>query len=200
MLLQHEVQLLGSDGVQANGRLVQQQQLRLTEQGLSQPKSLAHALGIGAHPLPGKIGEPHPLQQLRHLPARCAFQTGEISQHLPAAELFVEADILRQISQSPAPLPSMRAARCLAEYPHLPGTGRIESEDELHGGALAGAVVTEQPQHLAGMQIEVQAIQRLEAAPLLAGRAHRYRYFVHCRTSLISGWLSRTPGGRRTGN
>src|SRR3546814_20759359 len=64
-------------GVEAIGRLVQEQPARIAEQGLGKAEPLAHALGIVAHPPRGSVGKPYAFQHQRALALGHALERGE---------------------------------------------------------------------------------------------------------------------------
>lgn len=65
-----QVEVMGGDRVEADGGLVEQQQLRFAEQRLGQAETLAHALGIGLHPTVGSMGQADLFEQFVHLAER----------------------------------------------------------------------------------------------------------------------------------
>ncbi len=192
------VELDGGQRVEAHRRFVEQQQARFAEQRLGQAEALAHALRVGFQAPPGCMAEADLFQQARGFGRRHALEAGEVAQGFRAAELRVEGHVLRQVAELAARL---QAPRIVAEDPHAAFAGGQQAEDQLDGGGLAGAVVAEQAEHLAGLQAQVEPAQGGEGA-VAQGRAvdldqaHGLGSAAGIR---ISGWLSRTPGERTTG-
>lgn len=192
------VELDGGQRVEAHRRFVEQQQARFAEQRLGQAEALAHALRVGFQAPPGGMAEADLFQQARGFGRRHALEAGEVAQGFRAAELRVEGHVLRQVAELAARL---QAPRIVAEDPHAAFAGGQQAEDQLDGGGLAGAVVAEQAEHLAGLQAQVEPAQGGEGA-VAQGRAvdldqaHGLGPAAGIR---ISGWLSRTPGERTTG-
>ena len=58
------VKIGARSGIQAGGRLVQQKDFRLAEQGLCQREALPHPFGIGADALARRFQYAHPREQV----------------------------------------------------------------------------------------------------------------------------------------
>lgn len=95
-------------------------------------------------------------QQARGFGRRHALEAGEVAQGFRAAELRVEGHVLRQVAELAARL---QASCIVAEDPHAAFAGGQQAEDQLDGGGLAGAVVAEQAEHLAGLQAQADATE-----------------------------------------
>ena len=90
--------------VEAGGRLVDDDELRIGEQRLGDAEALLHAAGVGAEGLLAHVPEIGLLQQgIDHLVALGlvgdAFQDGEVVQHVEGGHLRIDAELLRQIAE-----------------------------------------------------------------------------------------------------
>src|SRR3990167_6615638 len=208
--IDQQIQILGGDWVEADRRLVEQQQTWLAEYRLGQAETLTHALGIGFDPAIDGVTKADLLEQLVDLTQRRAFQASEVTQRLTTAELRIERHILRQIAQLTADIAGPRVA---PEHLDSPLAGLQQAKDQLHGRGLAGAVVAEQAQHLPFTQIQVQIMQHGHIAVTMADALNLYSshelssgvMFTRVPVSsasvgrFINGWLSCTPGDLITG-
>ena len=103
-LRQEIVEAVALFRVEAGGRLVDDDQLRVTQQGLGDPEALAHAAGIGGHGLLGVLGQVGLLQQgfddlFAFLRIGQPLEDGEMVEHGPGRHPRIDAEILRQIAQ-----------------------------------------------------------------------------------------------------
>src|SRR5574341_933397 len=90
-LAQDREHLVGGGLVQARERLVQQQDLRVREQGARDRQPLRHAAAEGTHSVVRSSREAHPLQQLVHpLARRVAVQARKEPEVLPGRERVVQ--------------------------------------------------------------------------------------------------------------
>ena len=89
-------------------------------------------------------------------------------------ELLVDdgdADLLRQLGRE--------VAVALAEDLHGAAVARIDAAQDLHQRGFARAVLAQQRHHLAGAQLELHVVQRLDAGEALADALHGDDDFVH---------------------
>ena len=143
--------------------------MRIAEQCLGQPQALAHALGIGLDPPVDGMGQPDLFQQIIGLLAGGALDAGKVMQGLATGQLRIEHHVFRQIAELAT---YFRRVRRAAQHLHLTFGRSEQAEDEFHGGGLAGAIVAEQPQHLARLQLQIQLAQRGHLAVTLADAAN----------------------------
>ncbi|MNY32674.1 hypothetical protein D3C86_1669030 [compost metagenome] len=160
---------MGGNRIEADGRLVEQQQARLAEQGLRQSQALAHALGVGLDPSMRGARQADFLQQHVHLGGRCAFESCEMTQGLQAAHLRVKGHVLRQIAQQ---APNVWITGQSAEHPDLPFASLEQAEHQFHAGGLAGTVVPEQAQHFTFGEAQAQLMQHGSVPIALADAFH----------------------------
>ncbi len=84
-------------------------------------------------------------------------------EQLQAGQLAREERRIRRVAHAAADLEQLRV---LAEEARLAGVRVEERQGELHGGGLAGAVRAEQPDHLAGADLEGEAVHGDDLAAL----------------------------------
>src|SRR5437867_7173172 len=158
-----------ADGVEGRGRLIEDDERRLAEQGDAQPESLLHALGEAPDEVAGPIGEPHDPERLVGCLAASraghAHQLAVQCQHLARLEPGLVPEQLRQVADlASRPKVTQRSAEDLATAAGRPG----EAEQELDGRGLAGAVRAEEAEDLASPDGHRQSGHRLDlAVPLL---------------------------------
>ena len=132
--------------VHARQRLVENEQLRIVDDGLRQLDPLAHALAVGANLLVGRVHQVHGRQRT---PGRivCLFigeavQPDERTHPLETGHPLVEGVLLR--TETDGEVEVRVAPDRLAEHLH-DALARLElAGDELHERRLAGAVRAEQ--------------------------------------------------------
>src|SRR5699024_661962 len=175
----------------------------LADQRLSQAKPLTHTLGVSFYPTVHGVGQTHPLQQGRYHTGANTLETGKVIQHLETAELLIELDIVGQVAQPQAHIVRLGTAGDVSEHLDLTAVWPNQTEDELHGGGFAGPVMAHQAQHFTFRQGQTHLVKNSQLAETLADRMHLNHGLGHCTSSAIrsgraiSGWLSRTPGGRK---
>ena len=153
-------------GIEAVGRLVEDQHARVAEQRLGDPEPLAHAERVGAHALlGGRLREPDVLHQLVDAPALDAEHLRGQRQRLAAAA----AGVLGGGVQQHADLAAGVGQAAVAGVQHRRGAGvRVrEPADHPQRGRLAGAVGAEEAGHGAGLAVERDVIDRQLAAVAL---------------------------------
>src|SRR5215207_2496318 len=89
-------------------------------------------------------------------------------EQLGAGQPIMETEALRQVAHPPA---SFRVAGRSAEEPRLTAGRPHEAEQDLDGGGLARPVRAEEAEDLAGLDRQVQPVERGLAAVLLAESA-----------------------------
>ena len=90
-------------GVEADGRLVDDHELRIAEQRLGDADALPHAARVAAEAPVGGAVEVDELEQLAHaaveLDAREALQPPEVEEELARGQPVVDAEVLRQVAE-----------------------------------------------------------------------------------------------------
>ena len=150
------------------------QDLRLVDQRAGDGQAALQAAGQRVDLVVRAVRELHELQQgggpLPDEAPRQAEIPAVDEQVLPHGQLDVEGVLLRHHAQ---PGPDRRAFldRIAAEDGQLPAGGRRDAADHPHRGGLARAVRPEEPERLPAVQVEVDAVDRSEAAELLGQAA-----------------------------
>jgi hypothetical protein len=169
-LVDQLVDLAGGDRVQAGGRLVQEQQLRVAEQRPGQGDPLAEPFGQGAAGIVGPVGQVDGPQRaadaivwVGHLVEAC--ETLEVLGH---AQAQVQARRLGHDRNAPADLCAVAGGeresgdRCRAR-------GRCnERAERPHHGGLAGAVRPKEPEDLAVAELKRDVLERDPVTEVLA--------------------------------
>ena len=169
---QHDVAHVdAAERIQRAGRLVEDHELGPGHQGDRQPEALLHALREAADPIAGALGQAHERQAVAlllrgHVDPRQADVEG---QHLGRAQPRLVPEELRQVADAGA---RGRVGRGPPEEHHLARVGADQAEEHLDHRGLAGAVRTEQPDHLAAAHLQGHVLDRLPpAVPLAQARA-----------------------------
>ncbi len=144
----------GVDGVESREGLVDDYEVGLVQQSGDDLGLLLHALAELLHLLAPVLIEVHAFEPgdqpaLRFTVAE-ALERGEEDQHLLERDVLVEAAVLGQITD--AVLGDLGGIR--AQYLHASGIGLEDVEHHADGGGLAGAVGTEEAEHLARLNLE----------------------------------------------
>ena len=186
--------------VQSGGRLVQQQQVHLGGERRDQCHLLSIALGVGAGLLGGV--EVEALAQLVALaPVQSAAQARQQVDRLTAGESGPQLHIAGNIGQ-PTVQGHRVAPRVPAQQAHGAAVGAQHPQQHAHGGGLPGPVRSQEAMHLAGGDLEVEAVQGAGAAEGLDQSLRGdHGCGAHERVSAPRrGWVGRSPdrpGGRR---
>ena len=136
--------------VQPGRRLVQDQQVRLAEQGLGDAQALPHPAGQGPYPRAGAAFQPDGGQHPGHLlgaaaPVGDLLQDRHVVQEPGDREVPVIAQLLRQVAEPPADLhPLRRIPRVQAEHRHPPRVRLVDGGQDRQQRRLARAVRAEQ--------------------------------------------------------
>ena len=157
--------------VEARGRLVEEQDLRLVDQRAGDRQPALHAAGQRLDEAVGTVGEVRELEQL----------VGPLADHgAREPEVAPVDERLSRTVSSPSsesccgttPSRARIAGAVLAAGPcRAPAAcrrTRRHAADHPHGGGLAGAVGAEEPERLAAAHLDVDAVDRDEVAELLA--------------------------------
>ena len=169
-LAQHRPELHPLFGVEPGGGLVQQQQLRVVDDGLGDPHPAQHPTREGAQLGLGPFPELDPLHGGSHCSGYPSgghlLQEREVLDELHDRKPRVIAQVLRQVAQSAADLPTLAVVRRVAAQQLQASRGRLQ-----HGGhhpqqrSLASPVRAEEPEH-PGTDLQVDSGHRLGTAEL----------------------------------
>ena len=186
--------------VEAFGRLVQHRQVRVVLEGLDHAQLLAHAARVVAHlALQDGGGHLQPLAQRLAAHRRPSLQVVEVVKRIFAAERVVERDAAGQVPHPP-PNGDRVGHDVHAEHGGA-ALGRVQvAQQGADGGRLAGAVRPQEAEDLAGLDLQVQADQGLDAAVVLAqplgvdrGLRHLGSLAFHVLRNLLRGLLAGRP-------
>ena len=186
---------LGRLGVEAGGRLVEQQQVGLVEHGAGEREAGPHAGGVAADPLVERVARcrsaPRPRRCGRRGPRRVDLeQLAGVAQVVVPAEPVVERGAGRHHAAAPADVGAVGAAsaRSRRRGPS-PASGAQRAGHEADDGRLAGAVGAEQHgDRCRRGTSSVEAVDRddlPERPPHAAGRDCRARTRVACHAGGI---------------
>jgi hypothetical protein len=166
-VLDHLPDLPSADRVHPVGRLVQEDQLRIVEDGLCDSGPLLHALGVGPDLVVHPAGQADLLEQFRDLPPavvlRQTVQSAVVVHQAVGRMVLREPVVLGQVAD---PLADVGGAGRLPEQVGVPLPALDDAEEDLDESGLAGAVLAEQAEHLAGLDLQRHAPQCLD--PLVA--------------------------------
>src|SRR6185437_8310924 len=148
--------------VQAGGRLVEEQHLRLGDQAHGQVEAPPHTAGVGGHGLAGRVDQVELLEQGgRPAPAFApveVVQVGHQAQVLLAGEQQVDGGELAGDADRGAHGAGL-AVDVVPGDPGLAAVGVDERGEDLHGGGFAGPVRAEQGEDRSGRDVHVDAVQ-----------------------------------------
>ncbi len=153
--------------VQAAGRLVEQQQLRLGDEGARELDPLQRPERQPGRRPSGHVGDPDVVQDLARATAngaaakrtRSGVRADEhVVEHGHRAE---QLDVLER-ARDPAPHDAVRrrTQKALAGEAHAAGVGLVEPGDHVEEGGLAGAVRADQPDDLPRVDVERDVVDR----------------------------------------
>ena len=188
----HAPQLAPRDRVDADARLVEQQEPRRAQHGAGEPQLLLHAARERAGPAVGETGEIGERQQLLEgllaLPAHDAAQVGVEREVLQHRQVLVEAEALRHVADLLAQRARLRD-RIEAAHAERPFRGREQAREQAQQRGLAGTVGSDQPRDPASPYGRRDAVKR--GRPL--GAAKRFLR----PSQMTSGSLIPEPRGKR---
>ena len=158
-------------GVQAHGGLIQDDDLRLPQQGLGNAHPLAVALGEGADELVPHRRQPRPLHGVLHLAAELRppealgrpYEPQVLLRRLPQ----VKGRLLREIAQQALGLPGFLQDVKAADADR-PLRGGEAAGHDIHGGGFSGAVGSQQPVNMPVPEREGQVVHGGEIPVALA--------------------------------
>jgi hypothetical protein len=166
LVADERAQPLDALGVEAVGRLVQDEDLGVAEQGGGQLQALAHPEGELADPASGHVGQAHQVERLAHPGHGDAGPQGHGLQVVLGAAGGVEAggfehraDVVDGVVQLHVP--------AAAERGRPVGDGH-QAEEHAKGGGLARAVGPEEARDPARRHLEAEVIDSPEGPELLA--------------------------------
>ena len=154
--------LFGLQRIQTGGGFVEDQDIRSMHQGLGQPKTLRHAGRESAREPPIELGQPDLVEdgvdRVDQPLSREATQAARPLQVLTHREFGIERHPLRQKTDMPAQCRS-GLVESLLQDKYLAARGGEDSGKQLHKGGFAGAIDAEQPEAVAGLELQVEVTQ-----------------------------------------
>ena len=160
--------------VEALRRLVEDRQLGIVLQRLDDADLLAHAARVVAdEPLQRRTRQLQPVAQLAAPHRRTAGQLAEIVEQPLARERVVERDAAGQVAD---PATDRHAVAHDVEAEHAAAArGRMEKpEQEADRRALPGSVRTEEAEHLALTDDEIERFERSDVMAVVLREAERF--------------------------
>ena len=144
--------------VQAGGGLVEDQQLGVRGQRRHERDLLAVALRVGA-PLLGRV-QVEALEQVGAAARiEAAAQAAQQVDRLAAGQVGPQVHVARHVGEPPVQRHAV-APGVAAQEPRLAGVGAQQAEQDADRRRLAGAVGAEEAVHLAGLDGQVQPVER----------------------------------------
>ena len=166
-------ELVRSLRIETRRRLVEEQRVGLLGDGDGDADLLAHALGVLRHPalhcVARQAGADEDVGQARRGQRFPPAQRGKVLQVLQAAEVAVQHHLLGDVGQAPLRLQGL-GRDVEAGHVHAAGRRLDESQKQVDGGRLAGAVRAQQTVDLGWSDAEVEAGDGLHVAVALRQR------------------------------
>ena len=201
-------------GVEAGGRLVEEDQLGVADQGEAEVEPASLAAGEARRLLVVLAGEADERDRLGH-GARVAVVAGVELERLSDGEAGVGCGLLQDDPDPVAP-GACSFGRVDAEHGHVSFGSGSEAFEDLDGGRLAGAVRAEEGEDLAALDFEVDPAHGVGVGVALAQSVHadggsvaavrgssspcwwRSLWLLRC---LVSSWVEprNGPGGASSG-
>jgi hypothetical protein len=157
-------------GVKPAGRLVQQQDRRVTQQRRGDAEPLGHAEREAAGPVPGHALQADQLEDLRHPRRGDPVALRQPQQVVVGAAAAVHGLGLQQGADPPQWVGQPPVGLAVDEG--LARAGVVEAEDDPHGGGLAGAVGAQEPGDAARFDLERQPVHGQGRPVALGQLAH----------------------------
>jgi hypothetical protein len=173
-----------SNGIEADRRFVEDEQVRPVHQRLGQLEATHHAAGVRRGEPVGDLGE---VDEVQHLldPGGAFFprdveQPGEPGDVLPAGERTFDGQLLRHVPEAAAHRHGA-APDVHAEHLDVALLQRQQRVDQPDGGGLPGSVRPQQPETLTGGDRQVESVDGdVFAEPIGdAGELDRVRHATH---------------------
>ena len=176
-LVEHAVELVLDEGIEAGRRLVQDQQVRSVHERLDEG-DLALVAGRKLPHLARKVARKPLGQLIDERPIHPPSQRAEEAQVLPAGEPAVQSQLAGDVADATARLDALRA-RVQTEQVRRTGARPDEVQQYADGGRLAGPIGTQKAEDLAHAHLQVEvghaALGAVELGQLVGadGGAHR---------------------------
>ena len=160
--LQDEVaHLPAAQRIQPGHRLIEEDHVRIVEDGLRDAHALEHPLGEFPQLHPALGADAHFVQQRRHaraaVRARVAHEARKIGEQLFGGEVIVKIGAFGKVADAPL---DRHIAHRPAENFRAAGRGKRELHQQLQRGGLARAIGAEKSEHFALLDRQRQPVQR----------------------------------------
>ena len=164
-------QVLARDGIQADGRLVEDEEFGIRDEGAGQADAVRLAARVGAHPAVGQRGQTHDLQGFVDALHARTRQGGEVAQILTGGKVLVDGGGLSDVAD---------AIAYVGGAGNVPQDGdpafvALNADEGAHERGLAAAGGAEQTGDSTGGQGDVEAVEDLVAAAPHAQVLNAYR-------------------------
>ena len=182
--------------VEARRRLVEEQDLRTPHQARGQVQPPAHAAGVRLRRTSRGIRQLEPRQDLLgttpRLRLREVVQPSDELEVLEAGQVLVDR---RALSREADPEPQLLGVAHGVQPVDLRSAagGREQGGQDPDRGRLAGPVRPEQPEHRAGLDLEVDPLERLDVAEVLDERFCADDHIAHERVMVAAVTDTRPP-------
>ena len=167
-------------GVQAVGRLVQDQDLRIAQDGIGDPQSLLHTQGIFVKGL-FLAGQPNDLQDpvdlLFHLPAGDPLDRGVVAEIFPGVQIGVEIGTDEKADPAPAGHQLLRCGG--ARDRDLPAVELRQAQQELEDGRFSRPVLSDQTVDIPSVDRQADPLEDLVAAVFFKDTFHSDHLLCH---------------------
>jgi len=155
-----------TDGIEPGSRLIKDHQIGVIDERLRQADAPLHAFGELAHrPQPG-LAQTHHFQQLfRPVVAIMAGQAKEVAeevQRLAGIEVAIKIRFLRQVADASL---GRHVAGGVSEDFKVSFGGMEQTQNQLYGGGLAGAVGSQQAKDFSAPHIEINIVHGAGLGP-----------------------------------
>ena len=201
-ILDEAPDIVAGPGVQAGGRLVEEQHPRAADQAGADVEAAAHAARVGLHELIGRVGEREAFEHL--LGAAAALGLAQLVEEpdelevLASGEQFVDGGELSGEADQRAQFRGV-GDDVAAGHDGAAAVGSHERRQDAHERCLAGPVGAEQREHLALLGDEVEVGERLCGAEGLIDSLdfdHRHGWPLSIRLTrsrACRSWFARHP-------
>ncbi len=153
--------------VEPAGRLVEEQDVGAPDQARSHVEPPPHAAGVGRRLTVARVGQPEPLEDLAAALARLglgqAVQPADHLEVLEPGQVLVDGGALAGETYPVAELLSVLHDVEAIDLGAAAARQQQRAQDP-NGGRLAGAVRSQQPSDGAGLDLQIDALQRLDLA------------------------------------
>jgi len=169
-------------GIETGGRLVDDDQPRVSRDRLGETEALAHASREPLHLPVGREAQVHPVEKLggerlRTVLAVDPLELEQMAEHRLAGEVRVEPELLREVSEARPDLLG-GLGHVLSVQDHAPGRRLEQAGDDPHQRRLSGAVRPQQAEH-PHRYVERDPLERRHGPGVdlhqIADREHRRR-------------------------